>query len=128
MILGFKERFVEPILNGVKIHTIREDRHNRWEQFRLIQFATGVRTKQYNCFKELPCDSIQKIEITYQGKDIFVYVDGMYIYDSIAPHEISINKMLCLAINDGFKSLDDFFEWFNKDFTGKIIHWTNFRY
>ena len=128
MILGFKEQFKEPILKGTKIHTIREDKHNRWRQWRLIQFATGVRTKKYNCFEELPCTGTQRIEIKHQHTDVFVYVDGMYLYDSIAPHNLSINKMLSLAKNDGFKTIDDFFMWFNKDFEGKIIHWTDLRY
>jgi len=30
--------------------------------------------------------------------------------------------------NDGFESLQDFFNWFNKPFRGKIIHWTDFKY
>ncbi len=47
MVLGFKERFVGRILSGVKIHTIREDGHNRWRVGRRIEFATGVRTKNY---------------------------------------------------------------------------------
>ena len=30
--------------------------------------------------------------------------------------------------NDGFDSIENFLRWFNKDFEGKIIHWTGFRY
>ena len=33
-----------------------------------------------------------------------------------------------LAINDGFESLKHFFEYFNEDFEGKIIHWTDLKY
>jgi hypothetical protein len=33
-----------------------------------------------------------------------------------------------LAINDGFETVEHFFRWFNEDFSGKIIHWTDLRY
>ena len=33
-----------------------------------------------------------------------------------------------LARNDGFDSIQAFFEWFKEDFEGKIIHWTDLRY
>jgi len=33
-----------------------------------------------------------------------------------------------LAKNDGFEGIEDFFKWFNEDFKGKIIHWTNYKY
>lgn len=33
-----------------------------------------------------------------------------------------------LAMNDGFESVDQFFAWFNKDWKGKIIHWTDLKY
>jgi hypothetical protein len=36
MILGFKPCFVAPILAGTKIHTIRDDPHNRWKAGREI--------------------------------------------------------------------------------------------
>ena len=36
--------------------------------------------------------------------------------------------MLNLVQNDGFASISDFFKFFNKDYTGKIIHWTDLKY
>ena len=123
MILGFKERFVQPIMAGRKKHTIREDKHNRWRSGKQIHFATGVRTKNYNNFKTGTCRSIQKIKIEYIGT--FSYLDAEVKVDGkiLSNEEINI-----LAKNDGFESIEDFFEWFNKDFKGKIIHWTDFKY
>lgn len=121
MILAFKKQFVEPILKGSKIHTIREDKHNRWKKHNTIHFATGVRTKNYNCFNEDICYSVQTIEINrtyFKGAEI-VIVDNRILEDS---------EILRLAKNDGFKTKNDFFEWFNTDFKGKIIHWTNLKY
>lgn len=142
MILGFKKQFVDPIKNGSKIHSIREDKHDRWKTGNIIHFATGVRTKEYNQFHEGKCISTQKIEIIYNNpfrqnpksscfivvedngdefKDmvVTVFVDGL---PQARPY------VMMLAKNDGFDSLEDFFKWFNKDFKGKIIHWTDFKY
>lgn len=122
MILSFKKQFKQPILDGTKIHTIREDKSGRWKAGNSIQMATGVRTKQYNCFKESECISTQEIHIIYQpGIGIpAIYIDGMdmWKYGGIAD----------LARNDGFKNLPEFLDWFSSDFKGKIIHWTDKRY
>ena len=140
MILGFKQKFPwgkptyfpAKIEHGKKIHSIREDKHNRWEKGKLIHMATGVRTKYYNCFMERYCRSVQKIKIwhtfsKYQSKRSFVSIDGELIYKSSEPL-FSDTKMILLAKNDGFDSVDDFFKWFDKNFEGVIIHWTYFRY
>jgi len=82
--------------------------------------ATGVRTKKYRCFKRSVCISTQRIQIAYKKHHaIFVYIDGR----KLMPMEV-----LKLARNDGFESLHEFFKWFDKDFTGKIIHWSNKKY
>jgi hypothetical protein len=122
MILPFKHQFVPKILDGTKIHTIREDKHNRWKQGRLIHMATGVRTKNYNKFTEQICTGTQKIEIIrvsdYLNENI-VKVDGRIL------KEEEVQK---LAFNDGFSNLINFWLWFSEDFTGKLIHWTDLRY
>jgi len=120
MILGFKKQFVEKINNGTKIHTIREDKHDRWKVGREIQMATGVRSRNYNQFNHGICWAIQTIEITHLPGRVEVLVDGRFIGGS---------ELDELARNDGFKGRFEFFEWFNSDFKGKIIHWTeNFKY
>lgn len=119
MVLGFKKRFVRPIQLGAKIHTIRADEKNRWKPGRLIHMATGVRSKNYNCFKKDECISTQTIVIKYHGLQWAVYVDGK---------QLSVAELKMLATFDGFKTIADFASWFNEDFTGKIIHWTKFKY
>ncbi len=42
--------------------------------------------------------------------------------------KLKIEEVNQLAINDGFNSVDDFFQYFNTDFTGKLIHWTDLKY
>lgn len=132
MILGFKEQFEIPILAGHKIHTIREDKHDRWKIGYWIHFAVGVRTKKYRCFKQDICDGTQKIKINHSPGYAEVLIDGkffgeIYHYGLDDIHEYT-NDLLILAENDGFNCLSDFFNWFNKDFSGKIIHWTSLRY
>ena len=130
MIIGFKEQFRAPILASTKIHTIREDKHDRWHAGRIMHMATGVRTKRYECFKEAVCISIQDIEITYDDC-IVVSIDGKTFalltkYDEA--FDIGERKLQALARNDGFESITDFLSFFKGDFTGKIIHWTDLKY
>lgn len=50
MILSFKPQFRQKILDGTKIHTIRDDPNDRWQAGKIIHAATGVMTKNYDCF------------------------------------------------------------------------------
>ncbi len=124
MVLGFKLQFRLPILTGQKIHTIRADKNDRWKTGRLIHAATGVRTKNYKEFCLMKCISTQEIKIEYDyimalGARVAIWIDGR----PLPPGQIDQ-----LARNDGFQSTIDFFDWFDKDFEGKIIHWTEFKY
>jgi hypothetical protein len=136
MVIGFKEQFVEPILDGTKLHTMREDTHNRWDKGRVMHMATGVRTTNYNQFNEEICNGTQKVEIKWsthnknwvsEYRGVQVFIDGV----NVTNHTFGVfDEMLVevLARNDGFATVKDFFEWFSEDYTGKIIHWTELRY
>ncbi len=128
MVLGFKPQFVKPILKGIKRHTIRTDATGRWQAGNSIQMATGVRTKQYNQFnnnkpKLQQCISIQIIVIKYHK---CLGVGGASV--TVDGRNLTALEIADLARNDGFGNIDKFFDWFNTDFTGKIIHWTNIKY
>lgn len=127
MVLGFKKQFKTSIVKGDKIHTIREDKNDRWRAGNLIHFATGVRTKEYNNFLKRTCKSVQDIEIIHnENKEHEMYDKGVWVLiDNIVLSDFGVER---LALNDGFSSVYEFLQWFNKDFKGKIIHWTNFRY
>lgn len=106
-----------------KLHTIREDKSHSWVQDRDIHFVINNRTKdRYQFAPILPVVSIQHIEIRYSGQKYgpVVCIDGTKL--------LGANSLEKLAQNDGFDSVDDFFSWFNIDFKGKIIHWTNLKY
>lgn len=173
MILGFKQHypwgdptfFREKILVGVdrlptvgvaplpkkedfnsKIHTMREDKHDRWKAGMSIQMV--YRGKNYSILDEFnkgipelsKCISTQSIilyfsEYAGQTKMVSIYIDGRLYWvgqvtntggNSCSREDRKLIETL--AINDGFKSSIEFFKWFNKDWTGKIIHWTDLKY
>lgn len=128
--LGFNSRTDEiPEIQTVKPkkHTIRQDLKNRWKVGMYIDFFIGVRTK--NMFRFAPkvkVKSIQKIKISYDEQicEAFCCEPCVFIDDK----PIHLNDYELLAINDGFENEKQFFEWFNEDFEGKLIHWTNLKY
>ncbi len=130
MIMGFKKPFVPKIHAGIKVHTMREDVHNRWKVGMPMQMATGVRTKQYNCFKEGVCKHIQSVEIKWKTmnkgtagecKAVQVFIDGK---DRTNDSDAIDMLVAC----DGFDSRKEFFEWFNESKTYRLIHWTDLEY
>lgn len=120
MILTYsKDQFEAKIKAGIKIHTIREDKTNRWKEGMSIQHWRGnPRNVKLNPrqFGSDVCMGIQKILIT---KDREISVGDRFL----TPVEIE-----ALAINDGFESLRQFWAWFSEPFIGKIIHFTDFKY
>jgi len=121
MVIGFKTQFVQPILDGTKIHTIREDAHNRWQTGKTMHMATGVRTKQYKQFNKAVCTGKQSIAMYYDDAPFpIISIDGQ--------KPIDYDTLLLLAKNDGFKSVEDFIAWFSTSYVGWIIHYTDFRY
>jgi hypothetical protein len=111
MILGFKDQFVDKILAGTKIHTVRES--GRFTPGVVIHFATGVRTKNYHQFKEGVC--MYAIPVTIMNYRVTinpVWNDSIYL---------NVEEF---SQNDGFDSVDDFFKWFDKPFSGHVIGWT----
>jgi hypothetical protein len=112
-----------------KLHTIREDIKNRWKVGAKIDFYINTRKEDMFRFAPiLPVVSIQYIMITRNkhGKAM-VFIDGkiFYLQDWSVEQKY---KMLHFAKNDGFETTEAFFEYFDTDFNGKIIHWTNLKY
>lgn len=108
-----------------KIHTIREDAGNRWKAGNDIHMVINNRTKNRLQFAPvMKCVSVQKIEIhNHDGKGV-----SLYSFVKIDRRQLGWPEIEKLATNDGFDSVEDFFSWFNEDFKGKIIHWTDLKY
>lgn len=114
-----------------KLHTIRVDSKDRWKVGAKIHPVINNRTKNRLQFApEFEVQGIQKIKIEYDPKNpVYPNVNVMISTPGNGGYKIlgknSIDK---LAANDGFESVEQFFSWFNKDFLGKIIHWTELKY
>lgn len=112
-----------------KLHTIRKDEHNRWKAGMDIHFVINNRTE--NRFQFAPvvkCVSVQRLKIEYNpSNSIYPHVN-VIVFESGSYTFLSEKSILKLAINDGFDSVEDFFAYFNTDFKGKIIHWTDLKY
>ena len=136
MILSFKEQFVSKILTGEKVHTIREDKRNRWHKDVKIHFASNVRTKYQQTFKTGKVTSIQSVVFVYYSpsNSLSVEIDGHLIE--------SKEEYKAFAKADGFDTTEELEQWFiplckepightsNKllSYKAKLIHWTDITY
>lgn len=112
-----------------KSHTIRPG--NRWKAGDKIHFQvwTGkpYRSKVFQFAPVIEVKSVQDIKIKhtkYDGKTIFINNEVWWSNWEV----IDRNDMQRLAQNDGFDSVEHFFRWFDSDFAGQIIHWTDLKY
>jgi hypothetical protein len=119
-----------------KIHTIREDLHNRWRAGMNVHFVINNRTnKVFRFAPVLPCVSVQDIRLSTERKGIAtitkVLIDGncigeiVWLNCQLLSWSITVE---ILAKQDGFDNVNDFFEYFPEDYVGKIIHWTGYKY
>lgn len=138
---GWETEFVEKIKAGRKIHTIREDSKDRWKVGNKIHFCTGGYTPG-RIFHEATCTNVIPFEIIwnhYETHSTFaINVGNNHWIGRIRGEGYSFEKWLKgeyfelshsypvkdLAANDGFDSVSDFLRYFNKNLSGKVIHWT----
>lgn len=128
--LNFQSRFVHPIREGVKHHTIRANRKVPIKAGDKLYLYCGLRHK--GAFRILPkaqpCSKVQGIRIEEELGGTRITIDGTVLaWDEVEQ----------LARADGFASASEFFDFWAKhhgqknrhggtfvDFTGQIIHWT----
>lgn len=109
-----------------KLHTIREDRTNRWKAGTKIDFFINVRTKDMFRFAPvLPVVSVQDFEVVYDRAKLFPFQKCVILVNGDVLSDV---ETIHLALNDGFDTVEDFFAYFNEDFKGKLIHWTEKKY
>lgn len=129
MILTYShDRFPVLIENKIKIHTIREDKYNRWKAGNSIQHwmhnPRNVSKNPYQFAKDVSdlnkCISVQKISIILTKAIDMIEIDGR----ELDPSEFDV-----LARHDGFDSFRQMKKWFKESIIDwKIIHWTNYKY
>lgn len=117
-----------PVFKIKKIHTIREDKNNRFKPGTKLQLVIFPyqKGKRLQFAPTIVCTSTQQIIIKYFYNGKTEQFDLPTVL--IDCKEIKGKQLLALANNDGFDTVEDFFAYFKTDFTGKIIHWTNFKY
>lgn len=140
---NFAAKILSPYVTGFskydpKLHTIRLG--ERWKAGNSIQMAYGVRTKDYFQFNdEIPelgfCKSVQKIVIKplFGNEELRISKTNISLIIPLPEILIDTKKLdndqvVRLIRNDGFDSIIDFMMWFNKPFSGQIIHWTDLKY
>lgn len=112
-----------------KLHSLREDSKNRWKVRDAIDFFINCRKE--DMFRFAPKHLVKGIQNVFITRNDFgksmLFIDGklFYLEDWSLEHK---HKMLHFAQNDGFETTEEFFEYFDTDFNGKIIHWTNLKY
>ena len=136
-----------------KIHTFREDKHDRWKAGMSIQMV--YRGPKYSILdhfnKGIPelekCKSIQKVKIRWSNPSKGNFIDDLAKIMGITTRYLSVfvdgkemaefkfSDSYCgstdiknIVSNDGFNNVFDFAKWFKDDWEGKIIHFTDFRY
>lgn len=127
MILTFKlPQFEGLIKNGTKIHTIRDDKHDRWKVGNTIQFWIGnprnIKAKPYQ-FGERIVSRIEKIEMTFNDKN------DCNLHDAVNIGGVILDKwdnLIHFAKNGGFERWEDmrnFFDNSERKYEGKLIFW-----
>ncbi len=116
-----------------KIHTIRSDRAKRWKKGNSIHFVINNRTKNRFQFvsQTFPVISTQMIWIRPSNKSILVekHINTDQSWnDTFYWHELSEEEKVLLMVNDGFDDDLSFWEYFNREFAGVIICWTDYKY
>lgn len=117
MLLTFsKKEFVERIKDGSKIHTIREDKHDRWKVGNSIQFWSGnPRNVKSNPFPFGTGFVKKVITISISSKRNEVYIDWERYIDIVTLEQ--------LAKDDGFENWEEMKKFFPEEFFGKLIFW-----
>jgi len=113
-------------LSTPKHHSIRTDAHRRWKAGMNIHMVLHNRTPQRFQFAPvLMVKTVQEIQFCHFAKDIYGNRGPEVYIDNIA---VTGDTLTALAKNDGFDSITDFFAYFNTDFKGVLIHWTDLKY
>lgn len=122
MLMTFsKSIYMERILSGVKIHTIRADPHKRWKAgMTAHMWMHSPRTVSKNPFQFAEAEVSYVVAIYISKENHSIKIGG----DSIGSDDWEALEKV--AHNDGFDSAADFFEWFG-EFEGRLIFWKDLR-
>lgn len=125
-----RSSFLSSENDAPKIHTIREDKGKRWKAGTTIHpVINNRRPDRYQFAPCFPCVTRQEIRIEWIDNWPCIKINGIDYYKvDLMSGEVIDMGIEELARNDGFDTIQEFLEYFNKDFLGTIIHFTNFQY
>ncbi len=117
----YYDRSIKP--NLVKLHTIRPHSDRIKEGMKIYPYIWAGRPYHSKTFVFMPAIEIiskQRFDIVKFKSILWPHIDGNFLTDE---------ETLILAKNDGFKSIDQFFRYFNKPVENyEIKHFTNLKY
>lgn len=138
MLLGFKERFADPILDDTKIFTVRDERKITPKPGETIYMYSALRTKHTKFITDrFKYNGKQKVFLMIYRRNgkisITLRVDG---------RKLTLREKGLFVIFDGFIDQNDFADyWINSHYAPKkapancclkgsktIYHWTPFRF
>lgn len=118
---NFKRRFIETILNGSKIHTIRAGRKRHAREGDALQLYYAQRTKQCRLLATETCFFSEPIEVDVLNDQLILFGN---VYGTL-------RELNTFAGNDGFFDWDDLCEFWRAEeqeckFSGTLIAWQPF--
>ena len=129
MLLTFtKPQFKDLIKQGIKQHTIREDKNSRWKVGNSIQFWMGnprnvhAKNKPHQ-FGTGVCSRVETIRMYFDLAEDW-QTDSVKIGNDIFLK--TKDELNAFAVNDGFENWSQMKLWFDNEdkmFVGKIIFW-----
>ena len=103
--LNFQARFARLVESGVKRQTIRANRKRPFYLNDTLYLYTGMRRPGARLLKTAPCKEVLSIEIRLSGEKAGSWVDGK---------SLGCRGRQVLAQADGFASVNDLVEWFQR--------------
>lgn len=120
-----------------KLHTLREDKKDRWKAGNKIHPVIHNRTpNRFQFAPTMECKSVQNVFISqiHQNGHLTrtVIIDRELFWHELS-HDKHFENMNQFVKNDGFEDIDSFFEFFfpngeEGEKQLKLIHWTNLQY
>jgi hypothetical protein len=139
MLLGFKERFADSILDGTKIFTVRTERKITPKPGEPIKMYSGLRTKHTKFITDkFKFNGTQIVNISIQRKN----KKSIHVEIEVDDRNLTAREIGKFVIMDGFIDQYDFaYYWINSihgnvkasefiSLSAKkmIYHWTPFRF
>lgn len=125
---GEKVKYAEP-----KFHTIR--RGNKYKAGDIVSpISVDQNGNEFQFAPEMEIISIQDISIRYEkmasGEWVHIVIGGINGMDLpyFFTEDYNNSRLEAFIKNDGFESPEQFFKYFNEDFEGQILHFTDLRY